>query len=410
MTDLSSLKINKDRSPAPSSPPILKYGLIAAAVIVVLALGLAAMNIFGGEVAVTTATATTMTPQGATAVGALTASGYVVPQRKAAIASKATGRLVWLGVKEGDQVKEGQEIARLEDADVRARLIQAQGNEASSRAKQFEAESNLSLSNLSFKRQRDLFDSGASAREVMDRAQTEQAVSKSRLESAKADLAAARAFVQVSRVEFDNTRIRAPFSGTILTKGADLGEVVSPTSGSATTKGAVVTLADMTSLEVEADVSEANIARVQVGQPCAVTLDAYPSVKFEGAVSAIVPTANRNKATVLTKVRFVKLDSRVLPEMSAKVSFLATPTEVQKTGVDTVPRLVVPLSALTTINGKRSVFKIDNARAKAVEVETGAGIGNFIEVKRGLEPSAIVVSPVPKGLSDGAKVSVQNSK
>src|SRR2546430_2258321 len=301
--------------PGPAAGPprgrarrLLALGTPAATVVVAAALVLA-----GGALSdllpVHLTPATMVSPVRAGVV--LVASGYVVAQRKAAVASKGTGRLVYLGVVEGDRVRAGQVIARIEDADVKAQLAQAQANVQLSRAELHDAERSLA-------RERLLGDSGFSSQASLDAAEA-------RHERVKAGIAAAEAAVDAAQVAFENTVIRAPFDGTVLTKNADVGEVVAPLAASAFSKSAVVTVADLRSLQVEADVAESNLEAVSPGQPCEIVLDAYPDARYPGSVAMIVPTADRAKATVQVKVAFRPYDARVLPEMSAKVHFLPGP-------------------------------------------------------------------------------------
>lgn len=408
MSDLSSLKIDRSAKPtkSESARPAWLWWAVGAGVLL-LAVAVWTLTGSGKAIAVTTATVQLQSGKSGGARG-LTASGYVVPQRKASIASKATGRLVWLGVKEGDTVSAGQVIARIEDSDVAARMNQQRSLRESLKSRVVEAEANSELSDADLRRQESIYKEGGISTSAMDEVKNRLRVAKARVATAKADVDAAQSSLNASAVEYQNTRIVAPFSGTILSKGADLGEVVSPISGSSQSKGYVATLADMTTLEVEADVSEANIAKVSVDQPCIITLDAYPSVSYDGRVSAIVPTANRSKATILTKVKFVQLDKRVLPEMSAKVIFTEQESSVAAGGVpDTVTRLAVPLTAIATQNSSKGVFVVDNQTARFVEVQTGRTMGNTIEVKSGLSAGQTVVVSPPKELRDGQPVTVE---
>lgn len=384
--DLSSLRIERDapvraasRRPLPWKY-IIPVALATAAVIVILMLrGTAAID-------VETATATMTYPSQANAV--LTANGYVVAQRKAAVASKGTGRLVYLGVEEGDKVRKGDIIARLEDQDVVAALSKAQADLEMARADSQDAVTSL-------ERQKALVASRLASDADYDAA-------RARAGRVLAGIRSARAAVEAARVEVENTRIRAPFDGTVLTKDADVGEVVAPFASSANSRGAVVSMADMTSLQVEADVSESNITRVTVGQPCEIVLDAYPDRRYPGAVHKIVPTADRAKATVLTKVVFSERDERVLPEMSAKVSFLAGELSAAEAAAPAV--LTVPGSTLLERDGSQVVFTIREGVAQETRVRTGARLGNRVEVKEGLAENDIVVNRPPAGLSSGTRV------
>jgi len=367
--------------------PWTRIGL-AAGVVVLAVILLATGGSLGAAASVRLTPATMVSPIRSGAV--MIASGYVVAQRKAAVASKGTGRLVYLGVVEGDRVREGQVIARIEDADVRAQLAQAQANLALSRAELREAERSLA-------RERTLLDSNFTSQATYDAAE-------SRLERVKAGIAVAQAMLQSAQVALENTVIRAPFDGTVLTKNADVGEVVAPLAGGAFSKSAVVTIADLRSLQVEADVAESNLEAISPGQPVEIVLDAYPDQRYPGYVAKIVPTADRAKATVQVKVAFRSYDSRVLPEMSAKVHFLPRPSRV---AVDTQPVLVVPGTAVVERNGRDVVFVVEGGRAVEVPVVVGRQLGSSVAIREGLRPGVQVVDSVSASLRGGAKVTVQ---
>ena len=390
--DLAALRIN--RSPDPTAGPSprrarrwLAIGLPAAMMVVAAAVVLAG-GALSPALPVHLTPATMVSPVQAGAV--LVASGYVVAQRKAAVASKGTGRLVYLGVVEGDRVRAGQVIARIEDADVKAQLAQAQANVQLSRAELHDAERSLA-------RERLLGDSGFSSQASFDAAEA-------RYQRVKAGIAAAEAAVDAAQVALENTVIRAPFDGTVLTKNADVGEVVAPLAASAFSKSAVVTVADLRSLQVEADVAESNLEAISPDQPCEIVLDAYPDVRYPGVVAKIVPTADRAKATVQVKVAFRSYDARVLPEMSAKVHFLPRPSRV---AVDTQPVLVVPGTAVTERNGRSVVFVVERGRAVEVPVVAGRKVGSSVAIREGLRPGLQVVDSVSARLRGGAKVTVQ---
>jgi RND family efflux transporter MFP subunit len=318
------------------------------------------------------------------------ASGYVVAQRKAAVASKGTGRLVYLGVVEGDRVRAGQVIARIEDSDVRAQLAQAQANLALSRAELRDAERSLT-------REKTLLDSNFTSQALYDAAEA-------RLDRVRAGIAVAQAALQSAEVAVENTVIRAPFDGTVLTKNADVGEVVAPLAGGAFSKSAVVTIADLRSLQVEADVAESNLETISPDQPGEIVLDAYPDVRYPAYVAKIVPTADRAKATVQVKVAFRSYDARVLPEMSAKVHFLPRPSRV---AVDTQPVLVVPGTAVVERNGRTVVFVVEGSKAVEVPVVVGRQVGSSVAVREGLRTGVQVIDSVGANLRSGVKVTVQ---
>jgi RND family efflux transporter MFP subunit len=321
----------------------------------------------------------------------LTASGYVVAQRKAAVASKGTGRLVYLGVVEGDRVRKDQVIARLEDNDIRAQLDQARANLKLNEAELVDARQSLA-------RARSLFDKSLVSQAELDAAQ-------SRYDRVLAGIELAKAQVVGAEVALENTLIRAPFDGTVLTKNADVGEIVAPMAASASSRAAVVTIADMTSLQVEADVSESNIERISHDQPTEITLDAYPEKRYQGYVAKIVPTADRAKATVMVKVGFMSYDARVLPEMSAKVLFLTKASQAED--LEQKPVLTVPSSALTERNGRTVVFKVSDKRAVEVPVQLGRTFGMYREVLSGLTSGEKVIDKPAEAIVDGVAVLVK---
>ena len=385
--DLSGLRINREQNdPENSGKP--KWRIIAAGV-VILGLGTGYVLLRGSftpapEIEVATASLTF--PSQANAV--LTASGYVVAQRKAAVASKGTGRLLFLGVVEGDHVRKGEIIGRLEDQDVMAALIKARADLEVARADSEDAM-------RTFQRQKQLYAANLTSKAEVDAAEAQY-------KRVIASISSAAAGVVGAEVAVENTRIRAPFDGTVLTKDADVGEVVAPFGAASNSRGAVVTMADMTSLEVEADVSEANITRVKIGQPTEITLDAYPDIRYQGYVNKIVPTADRAKATVMTKVKFRKLDEKVLPEMSAKVLFLSKETD--STEAQQKPLLAIPLSSVVSRNGQDVVLLLRDDTISEVPVKTGMRLGDKIEIREGLmDRDRIVLRPTPE-LTSGMKV------
>jgi RND family efflux transporter MFP subunit len=314
----------------------------------------------------------------------------VVARRKAAVASKGTGTLVFLGVDEGDKVKKGQIIARLDDADVAATLQRTRENLRMTEADLHDAKQSL-------ERMRILLQERVVAPAEFDAAEA-------RYNRVAASIDAAKSAVREAEVAVENTRIVAPFDGTVLKKNADVGEIVAPLAGAASSKAAVVTIADMSSLEVEADVSEANITRVKTEQNCEIALDAYPQQRYPGYVTKIVPTADRSKATVLVKIQFKSYDQRVLPEMSAKITFLAPGTVLTESLNRSV--LTVPATAVATGNGRAAVFQIKDDRAIEVPVVTGRTLGNQVEIKQGLKEGDKVVAKIDDRIKPGAKLAL----
>jgi HlyD family secretion protein len=395
--DLDKLKI--DRGPSAVVPRRrrhwLRYALIAAVILVLIAVALK----LTGPKAVETATVTSVYPSQSYTM--LNATGYVVPQRKAAVASKGQGRVEWLGVLEGSQVKEGQVIARLESDDVSASLLQAQAQIKVAQANLELQRAELANAEIDLKRFRVLVPQGAIPATQFDAALARLDKAKASINSDEAAIISARANAKAAQVAVDQTVIRAPFDGVVLEKHANVGDNITPFSSASDSKGAVVTIADMKTLEVEADVAESNISRIAVDQPCEIQLDALPDTRFAGRVSRIVPTVDRSKATVLVKVRFVERDERVLPDMSAKVAFLSKPVPPgEKKAV-----IAVQPSAVATRDGKQVVFTVDQQRVHEVPVKTGEHIGDVIAVQ-GVKAGDTVVLTPDASLKDGAKVTL----
>jgi RND family efflux transporter MFP subunit len=390
--DLSKLKISRENPSPQTIEPNKKrsphlFGIIGIVVLVLIFIGYKLS--FSPAREVEAVTVTLLSPTSGSSL--LTASGYVVAQRKAEVASKATGRLVYLGFREGDKVKKDQIIARIENADMEAALAQAKANLAVS-----EAEFNDATKSL--ERTKQLFTRNLASQADVDAAQF-------RYDRVVASIAANEAGVKAAQVNVENTFIRAPFDGTILTKNADVGEVVAPFAAGASSRVSIVQLADMSSMEVEADVSESNLEKVSINQPCEIALDAYPDRKYQGSVAKIVPTADRAKATVMTKVKFDNLDKYVLPEMSCKVRFL---TKDISSTEQRPPVPAVALSAVTTRNGKRVVFVIKDDRINETPVETGNIFGTMVEIQSGISMNDKVVNKPADDLQSGVKVKIKD--
>jgi RND family efflux transporter MFP subunit len=330
----------------------------------------------------------------------LNASGYVVAQRKAAVASKLTGRLVFLAVEEGDQVKKDQVIARLENGDALATRDQAEANVKVARFRLEQAKAELEDAELAFNRKKELVARGYIARSEFDNAEAAYKSSKAAVAAQQASLWAAEAGLKEAEVLLDYTNIRVPFDGVVLTKNADIGDIVTPIGAAANAKAAVVTIADMDSLMVEVDVSESNIGQVTLGQPCEIQLDALPDYRFRGQVHMIVPTADRTKASVMVKVAFRDRDPRILPEMSAKVAFLSrevAPSEER-------PMRTVPSSAVLERDGRHVVFVDKGDAAVKTLVRVGRQLDDMTEILEGLEiGETVVVAPLNK-IKDGTKI------
>ncbi len=346
--------------------------------------------------------ATVSTAYPSQAIALLNATGYVVPQRKASVGSKATGRLEWLGVQEGSKVQKGEIMARIENRDVGALLNQARANVQVARANLEQGQAEVRNAELELNRARDLVARKFLSQSAYDQALARYDRAKAAVVGYKAAIGAAEASRGNAEVVVEQTLIRAPFDGVVLTKNANVGDVITTFSAAVDTKGAVVTMADMSTLEVEADVSESNLQKAKVGQPVEIQLDALPDMRFRGEVARIVPTVDRAKATVLVKVRFIERDERVLPDMSAKVTFLER--ELQEG--ERAPRTAIPPAAVVTRNGQKSVFVVTDNHAQLTPVEIGATLGEIVEVKSGVKPGDKIVLKPADTITDGAQVKV----
>jgi RND family efflux transporter MFP subunit len=353
----------------------------------------------------------------------LTASGYVVAQRRAAVSSKGTGRLIELQVREGSVVKAGELLGRLDDSDVQAALQAARANQgmadagvAQAVAGQSQAAVELGNAEAELGRQVSLEGQGFvspqsldSARRRVDAARAAAASAQATRLSATSGLAFARAQIQVQEVNRANTEIRAPFDAVVLVKNANVGDMITPFSSAAGSQGAVVTVADMSTLEVEADVSESNVGQVRIDMPVEIVLDALPGKRFQGSVSRIVPTVDRAKATVMTKVRFAQLSPDILPEMSARVVFMSQ----RPSQTDLQPVVAVNPKAVVQRDGKSNVWRIvttGEGQALTVQplaVTTGRTLGDALEITSPeLKAGDRLVLEPPAQLQPGAAVKV----
>jgi HlyD family secretion protein len=347
----------------------------------------------------------------------LTASGYVVAQRRAAVASKATGRLVELRVREGSVVKKDEIIARLDASDVAAAVLAMQAGVRLAEAGLRQAEASLRQAqveqgnaDVELERSKELQARGFVSTQAVDAAQRRadaaraaSASAQAAIAQSQAAIAQAQAQLKAQQVNEDYALIRAPFDGVVLVKNANVGDMITPFSSAAGALGAVVTMADMGTLEVEADVAESNLAKARIGQPVEITLDALPDMRFRGSVAGIVPTVDRAKATVMTKIRFDRLDPRILPEMSAKVTILSQPA----TDADQQPLLAVNPQAIAERDGKKLLFRVGtDDRVEAVEVAVGRKLGDTVEVRGSIKSGDKVALAPPARLQSGAKVAL----
>ena len=333
-------------------------------------------------------------------VSPLTASGYVVAQRQASVASKGTGRLEYLGVTVGSHVVAGDVIGRVQQDDIQAIQHQARARLDVAKAALTNAQAELRDAQLSHARAKALLPQQFISQAEFDTASTRLRRAEAAVRSSSATIAAADADVQTADVMLENTLIRAPFDGTVLKKFAEIGEIVAPMAGSSNSRGAVVLIADMTSLAVETEISESSITKISQGQSADITLDAVQGKHYPATVEQIVPTADRSKGTVLAKVRFVEIDDRLLPEMSAKVSF----TPAAQTHDSERPRLFVPSSALVQKNGRLALYVLEGETVQEVSVEEVSQSGGDSEIRGALTDSAHVILAPSPSLQTGTRV------
>lgn len=397
-TDLSKLHIQRGGT----GPVRRKRWPYAAALLVVLG-GLGVL-VVGGNRPLAVETTSVVLAYPSQALTLLNATGYVVAQRKAAVASKATGRLEWLGVREGSVVKAGEVVARLENRDVSAARDRAAANIQLARATLEQVQAELHHAEQEYRRALDLAGKGFVSQSAVDGAEARLLKARAGVNAQKAAIVVGQAALREAEVALDATAIRAPFDGVILTKQANVGDVITPFAAASDSKGAVVTMADMGTLEVEADVSESSLSKVKPGQPCEIQLDALPGSRFLGEVARLVPTVDRAKATVIAKVRFIESDPRILPEMSAKVAFLERALKEN----EREPRLAVNPGALVEAPDKSSahLFRVEKDLAVAVPVQPGEKFGDVQTIKGELKSGdKVVLNPSAKVVS-GAKLSI----
>ncbi|MEG6504885.1 efflux RND transporter periplasmic adaptor subunit [Nitratidesulfovibrio sp. 1201_IL3209] len=405
-SDLGRLSIDKTGWQSPRRSPRRRW-LWLLAVVAVICAGAAARLLFPAEREVRLAVVARTYPT--QSMTTLVSSGYVTAQRKASVASKITSRLEWLGVEEGSRVTAGQVLARLESDDARAVLDRALANERAARADIDRAAAELTDANRNHARMRRLLAENVISRSDLDTAETRALTADASARAARDGLAAATAARREAETQLEYTFIRAPFDAVVLTKNADVGDIITPLGAAANAKASVVTIADMGSLLVEADVGESSVGRVKPGAPCEIALDALPDERFPGRVHIIVPTADRSKASVMVKVAFDSLDPRVLPEMSARVAFLdRVPSEDERRARPAVPATAVRgEGAVGDPSGGRAVFVVREGRVQRTPVRTGMALGDAVELLSGPAEGERVVADPPADLADGDRVRMQ---
>lgn len=404
--DLSSLKIH-DSARAKSSTG--KFLSIFAAVVGALVLLGGALMAFRGrkpEVEVTTARAA----GGSDDVTALNASGYITPRRRATVAAKITGRVTGVFFDEGNNVKEGQLLATLDDADVQKALASAKADRESAAAQIADLQVQLKLAQIQLKRTQDLLDAKVQTQEALDNATANVDSLKAKIALAKQQVAASEARIGEAQQAVDNCTIRAPFAGRIVSKDAQVGEMVSPISaGGGFTRTGIATIVDMKSNEIEVDVNEAYIAKVKENQRVEARLDAYPDDKdkYMAHVRTVIPSADRQKATVKVRISFDKLDDKILPDMGVKVAFLEEAAPKKKDMNAVVAKAIVPQSAVRKDGGSEYVLLVKGGVLERRGVSLGTQHGTDVDVLAGVNAGDTLVVKGPEDLKEGQAVEIK---
>jgi RND family efflux transporter MFP subunit len=328
----------------------------------------------------------------------LTSTGYVVPQVVSLVGAKIPGRVAAVHVKEGDEVKAGDLLLELDSADFQAAKRNAETRVAAARARAQAARASKAEIEVQYDREKRLVAEGVSPKANAENLQARVNALEENVKAADAEVVAALSEVRTAEVNLGYLRIFSPITGRVVNKPPQMGELV----GALTLTPLTIEIADMTTLMVETDVPEARLEQVKAKAPCEIVLDAYPSRRFRGEVYEVSPKVNRQKATVQVKVRFVDATDDVLPDMSARVSFLSAPLDEQS--MKQAPKLVVPASAVVDRGGVKMVYVVDGERVKLVPVTLGAPFGSGFELSSGPHSGTRVVKNPPAELGDGQKI------
>lgn len=402
--DLASLRI--DDAQRSRSNVGKRLALLAGAVVLLAALSGALFVFWGKNPEVEVAVAQKPPAGGREAL--LNASGYVTPRRRATIAAKITGLVTGVYFDEGTHVREGQVLATLDDSDVRKALDSAKTERDSTEAAIHDYEVQLRNAQIELRRAEQLTQAGIQTQEQLDNARTNVDSLRAKIDLVKTQTTAAEARIRVAQQAVDNCTIRAPFDGIVVSKDAQIGEMVSPISaGGGFTRTGIATVVDMNSNEIEVDVNEAYIARVVSGQAVTAVLDAYPGWQIPSKVRTVIPSADREKATVKVRISFLKLDPRILPDMGVKVTFLSEEKHEAKSAGDPPAAALVPQSALRDDSGRKIVFLVKDNRAERRAVTVGNTRGADAEIIGGLAPGDTVIVKGPPELRDGQSVEIR---
>ncbi|WP_233392836.1 efflux RND transporter periplasmic adaptor subunit [Roseateles caseinilyticus] len=403
---LKELRIDgAQREERGGGPPKWVWGAVAGAVVLALAGG-AAWWFLAGHKPVPVQTATVRANgQGASADAVLQATGYVTARRMATVSAQITGTLTQVLIDEGFKVHKGQVLARLDDTGLKAALAAAEAQVRTAQANTGQLRAQLAQAEADARRQAELAASGMTTRQTQEQTATAVKAYTAQLEAAQRQVEAAQAQVRQAQVNFDYATVRAPFDGVVTARAAQVGEIISPLSaGGGFTRTGVGTIVDMDSLEVNVDVNEAYIAQVRPDMPCEAVLDAYPDWKIPARVVAVIPSADRGKATVKVRVALDQKDERVVPDMGVRVSFLAARPKAE---AKPVPGVLLPPDALVQRDGAQVVFVVQDGRAEQRTVQLGADVGKFKLATSGLKAGETVVVSPPAELKQGSTIATK---
>lgn len=400
LPDLSPLKID-DHARARGGRKILPWFAAAIGVLLLVSGGVIALQRRTPVVEVATARSS----GGDERVALLNASGYVTPRRRATVAAKITARVTTMYADEGLHVQKGQVLALLDDSDAQVRLESAIADRDSTAAALSDLEVNLANADRELRRTQALEEGGVSSPQALDLARTTADSYRAKIALTKEQIRAADAKIKVAQQDVDNCTVRSPYNGIVVSKDAQVGEMVSPISaGGGFTRTGIATVVDMESNEIEVDVNESYIARVLPGQPATATLDAYPDWKIPCKVRTVIPTADRQKATVKVRISFDKLDPRILPDMGVKVAFLSEEPPGKK---NAAKQVVIPKAAVRDEGGQQAVFLYKDGRIERRAIRAGATRGEEQVVLAGVSDGDQVVVAGGEGLKDGSKVGIK---
>ena len=401
---LDSLRIERSPEPPRSSGQGGIYKWFIAAVLIAAAVAAAFALLRNNAIEVETVTATAVSNGSSGAGAVLNASGYVVARRQATVSSKVTGKVAEVLIEEGMEVKQDQLLARLDDQTLRPIYELAERQLDASRKNLQEVEVRVAEAERSLRRTQQLRKDKLVSEQALDTAQSEYSALNARLEALRSEVKVAQGTVRVRAQDLDDLLVRAPFSGVVVSKDAQPGEIVSPMSaGGGFTRTGIATLVDMDSREIEVDVNEAFINRVKAGQKTEAVLDAYPDWTIPSHVINIVPTADRQKATVRVRIAFDQLDPRILPDMGVKVTFLDDRAEQPSTGTAR-PAVRVPAEAVMKDGDTSFVWRVSDDKVERVAVRTGGERNGQIEVLSGINAGDVLVGKPVDGLAEGAPV------